>query len=55
MYHPEEVCGIEGVKVCRNGQLVSHLLFADDFLILMKADATNATSLRQVLDDYCGS
>jgi hypothetical protein len=48
--HQEEVRGIEGVKVCRNAPSVSHLLFADDSLILMKANLTNATSLRQVLD-----
>ena len=48
----EEVRGIEGVRVCRNAPSVSHLLFVDDSLILMKEDMNNATSLRQVLDDY---
>ena len=47
--HREEVRGMEGVRVCRNAPSVSHLLFADDSLILMKANSTNATSLRQVL------
>jgi hypothetical protein len=51
----EEVLGIEGVRVCRNAPSVSHLLFADDSLILMKANMTNATSLRQVLEQYCAS
>ena len=51
--HREEVRGIEGVRVCRNAPSVSHLLFIDDSLILMKANMINATSLRQVLDQYC--
>uniref|UniRef100_A0A453AV79 Reverse transcriptase domain-containing protein n=1 Tax=Aegilops tauschii subsp. strangulata TaxID=200361 RepID=A0A453AV79_AEGTS len=49
----EEVGGIDGLRVCRNAPSVSHLLFADDSLILMRADMLNATSLRQVLDTYC--
>jgi hypothetical protein len=48
--HEEEVRGIEGVRVCRNAPSVSHLLFADDSLILMKANLVNSTSLRRVLD-----
>jgi hypothetical protein len=51
--YEEEVGGIDGIRVCRNAPSVSHLLFADDSLILMKADMTNATSLQQVLDTYC--
>jgi hypothetical protein len=51
----EEVGGIDGVRVCRNAPSVSHLLFADDSLILMKADLNNATSLQQVLDTYCAN
>jgi hypothetical protein len=51
----EEVCGIDGIRVCRNAPLVSHLLFVDDSLILMKVDMTNATSLQRVLDTYCAN
>jgi hypothetical protein len=54
LLHEEEVGGIDGVRVCRNAPSVSHLLFADDSLILMKADMNNATSL-QVLDTYCAN
>jgi hypothetical protein len=55
LLHAEEVGGIEGIKVCRNAPSVSHLLFADDSLILLKADLNNATSLQQVLETYCAN
>ena len=55
LQYEEEVGGIDGIRVCRNAPSVSHLLFADDSLILMKADVLNATSLQQVLDTYCAS
>jgi hypothetical protein len=48
LLHAEEIGGIEGVKVCRNAPSVSHLLFADDSLILLKADLNNAISLKQL-------
>jgi hypothetical protein len=35
--------------------MVSHLLFADDSLILMKADKKNAENLKLLLDRYCAS
>ena len=49
----EEVGSLDGVRVCRNAPSVSHLLFADDSLILMTADMLNAASLQRALDDYC--
>jgi hypothetical protein len=55
LLYEEEVGGIDGVRVCRNAPSVSHLLFADDSLILIKADMSNATSLQQVLDTYCAN
>ena len=51
----EERGMLEGVKVCRDAPSVSHLLFADDSLILMKADGVNANSLRDVLQSYCSA
>ena len=51
----EEAGGIEGIRVCRNAPSVSHLLFADDSLVLIRADVMNATSLQNVLDTYCAS
>jgi hypothetical protein len=55
LLYEEEVGGINGVRVCRNAPSVSHLLFADDSLILIKADMNNATSLQRVLDTYCAN
>ena len=53
--HEEEVRGIEGKKVSRNAPSISHLLFADDSLILMRATVQNASTLKRVLDTYCES
>ena len=55
LLYEEEVGGIDGLRVCRNAPSVSHLLFADDSVIHMKADMTKATSLQQVLDTYCAN
>jgi hypothetical protein len=44
--HKGEIPSIEGVRVFRNAPSVSHLLFADDSLILMKVNMTNVTSLK---------
>ena len=47
--------GIKGIKVCRDAPSISHLLFADDSLVLMKASNHNANTLKRVLDTYCAS
>ena len=47
----EERGDLEGVKVGREAPTISHLLFADDSLILMHADKKNA----RLLDYYSAS
>lgn len=53
--HEEEGGGLEGIPVCRNAPSISHLLLADDCLILIKTNAHNASTLKRVLDTYCSS
>ena len=53
--HAKQSGEIVGIKVCRDAPSVTNLLFADDSLILMKANVSNAISLKSVLDSYCGA
>ena len=53
--HAEENGNISGVKVCRDAPSVTNLLFADDSLILMKANLQSAETLKSVLDSYCAA
>jgi len=48
----EEEGRIEGEKVCQNAPSVSHLLFADDSLILFRANRDDALQLQRILDVY---
>jgi hypothetical protein len=45
--HEEEIGWLEGVRVSRNAPSISHLLFADDSLLLMKASMENASTLKK--------
>lgn len=49
----EQHCQLEGVQVCRDAPMVSHLFVADDSLIHMKANIQNATCLKNILEKYC--
>jgi predicted amino acid-binding ACT domain protein len=41
---------IDGVRVCREATIISHLLFA---LILINANKKNADKLKNSLNEYC--
>lgn len=51
----EERGELEGVRVCREAPVISHLLFADDSLILMHADRKNAECLIDILNRNCAN
>jgi hypothetical protein len=40
------------VKICHRAPSISHLLFADDSLILVRANGEDATKLHGILDLY---
>jgi hypothetical protein len=48
----EEEGKLEGLKVCQNAPSVSHLLFADDSLILFRAKRDDAQTIQSILDVY---
>ena len=43
---------LQGVKVCQRALSVSHLLFADDSLILFRANGSDAQHVQGILDLY---
>lgn len=46
---------LDGVRMNPNGLAISHLFFADDTLIFLKADKKNCTNLVQLLGEYCST
>ncbi|KAA3480967.1 reverse transcriptase [Gossypium australe] len=43
---------IKGIKACRQGPAVSHLLFADDYIIFGEASLIGAKEMKGILQDY---
>lgn len=43
---------LQGIKICSNAPSVNHLLFADDSLLLIKANKRNAQEVQRILDEY---
>lgn len=53
MLHEAEMRGsLRGIKICREAPSVSHLLFADDSLLLMEAKAESAHEVNKILNSY---
>ncbi|CAN6700215.1 unnamed protein product [Malus baccata var. baccata] len=44
---------LDGVKLSGAGPVISHIFFADDTLIFLKADKKNCNNLVALLKDYC--
>jgi hypothetical protein len=48
-----EITGeLSGIKVCQNAPSINHLLFADDSLLLLKANEWSANHLQNILSLY---
>ncbi|WVZ72794.1 hypothetical protein U9M48_021201, partial [Paspalum notatum var. saurae] len=52
LHRAESERKFEGIRICRGAPRVSHLFFADDSLILMKARSDYAQELKQILYKY---
>uniref|UniRef100_A0A8I6XJP7 Reverse transcriptase domain-containing protein n=1 Tax=Hordeum vulgare subsp. vulgare TaxID=112509 RepID=A0A8I6XJP7_HORVV len=50
--HAEEHGTLHGVKICPRAPCVSHLLFADDSMLLLRAQQQEATTLHNILQLY---
>uniref|UniRef100_A0A8I6YKR7 Reverse transcriptase domain-containing protein n=1 Tax=Hordeum vulgare subsp. vulgare TaxID=112509 RepID=A0A8I6YKR7_HORVV len=50
--HTEEQGVLHGVKICPRAPCVSHLLFADDSMLLIRAQQQEATTLHNILQLY---
>ncbi|BFG24970.1 hypothetical protein CerSpe_112440 [Prunus speciosa] len=44
---------LQGIKLSRSGPTLSHLMFADDTLIFLRASEHNCTNMVQLLNTYC--
>ena len=52
LHHAEEEGSIQGIKLGPMAPSINHLFFADDSLIVMKANVENAARLNQILQLY---
>jgi hypothetical protein len=52
LHEAESVGNLEGIIICEGAPSITHLLFADDSLLLLKVNDGNANHLRHVLQLY---
>jgi hypothetical protein len=52
LHEAESVRNLEGVTICEGAPSITHLLFADDSLLLLKVNDGNENYLRHVLQLY---
>lgn len=43
---------IHGVKLCRGNPIITHLLFADDKFLFMRANENEVTYIKYILNSY---
>ena len=52
LHHAEQSGKLKGIKVCNGAPSINHLLFADNSLLLMEANARNAQEVNRILNIY---
>jgi hypothetical protein len=52
LYDAEQNGRLKGIKICNGAPSISHLLCADDSLLLMEANASNAQEVNRILEIY---
>lgn len=50
----ESLDSIHGIKVYKNAPTISHLMYADDLLLMSRASRVEAQSFKTCFDLYCG-